>query len=297
MPANAGRASSQRLRHIRGWGWQFSVDCKWICESSLVAEIAADVSPYAVLSLTVIRMLPVALAPTGAGMRLPTLAYIGWFGPRGLASVVFGLLLVEDQVPDIERLGQVIAATIGLSILLHGMSAPYFANRYGNLDDAAKAATPDLRRSQRHDGRLRRTAQRLPPPALNRTAPQQPVAAPTVGPPRSRTPVAACRKRQQTRRMVIALLAVLGVDLLTIAVLLGLVIARKRWARRQPGAFNAAIRTVQGDVPGLASKWRRGYRRWVRGVLVWERNPFLFRNLFVPAGACPAPPAMPHRAR
>ncbi|BBC28951.1 uncharacterized protein SGFS_002420 [Streptomyces graminofaciens] len=103
---------------------------------------------YAVLSLTVVRMLPVALALAGTGMRLPTLAYVGWFGPRGLASVVFGLLLVEDHVPGIELLGRVIAVTIGLSILLHGMSAPYFANRYGNWYDTAKATTPDLREAQ-----------------------------------------------------------------------------------------------------------------------------------------------------
>ncbi|MFD6552317.1 cation:proton antiporter [Streptomyces sp. NPDC058398] len=103
---------------------------------------------YAVLSLTVVRMLPVALAIAGTGMRLPTVAYVGWFGPRGLASVVFGLLIVEDRVPGIELMGRVIAVTIGLSILLHGMSAPYFANLYGNWYDAAKAATPDLREAQ-----------------------------------------------------------------------------------------------------------------------------------------------------
>ncbi|MGW3410325.1 cation:proton antiporter [Streptomyces sp. NPDC000888] len=103
---------------------------------------------YAVLSLTVVRMLPVALALAGTGMRLPTVAYVGWFGPRGLASVVFGLLLVEEHVPGIELLGQVIAVTIGLSVLLHGMSAPYFADRYGDWYDAAKATTPDLREAQ-----------------------------------------------------------------------------------------------------------------------------------------------------
>ncbi|MEU7512792.1 cation:proton antiporter [Streptomyces sp. NPDC042898] len=103
---------------------------------------------YAVLSLTVVRMLPVALALVGTGMRLPTVAYVGWFGPRGLASVVFGLLLVEQHVPGIELLGQVIAVTIGLSILLHGISAPYFADRYGNWYDEAKAASSDLREAQ-----------------------------------------------------------------------------------------------------------------------------------------------------
>ena len=103
---------------------------------------------YAVLSLTVVRMVPVALALAGTGMRLPTVGYIGWFGPRGLASVVFGLLLVEDHVPGVELLGRVVAVTIGLSVLLHGMSAPYFADRYGNWYDAARTASPDMREAQ-----------------------------------------------------------------------------------------------------------------------------------------------------
>ncbi|MFF7206455.1 cation:proton antiporter [Streptomyces sp. NPDC008141] len=103
---------------------------------------------YAVLSLTVVRMVPVALALAGTGMRLPTVGYIGWFGPRGLASVVFGLLLVEDHVPGVELLGRVVAVTIGLSVLLHGMSAPYFADRYGNWYDAARTASPDVREAQ-----------------------------------------------------------------------------------------------------------------------------------------------------
>ncbi|WP_260461850.1 sodium:proton antiporter [Streptomyces lateritius] len=103
---------------------------------------------YAVLSLTVVRMLPVALALVGSGLRLPTVAYVGWFGPRGLASVVFGLLLVEEHVPGIELLGQVIAVTIGLSILLHGVSAPSFTDRYGNWFDAAQAGGADLREAR-----------------------------------------------------------------------------------------------------------------------------------------------------
>ncbi|MFC8952456.1 cation:proton antiporter [Streptomyces sp. NPDC057101] len=109
---------------------------------------------YAVLSLTVVRMLPVALALVGSGLRLPTVAYVGWFGPRGLASVVFGLLLVEEHVPGIELLGQVIAVTIGLSILLHGVSAPSFAHRYGNWFDAAQAGGADLREARGTAGGL-----------------------------------------------------------------------------------------------------------------------------------------------
>ena len=87
---------------------------------------------YAVLSLTVIRMIPVALALLGAKLGWPTTAFVGWFGPRGLASVVFALLALED-------LGEkaagpavaVITATVLLSVIAHGISAEPLARRYG----------------------------------------------------------------------------------------------------------------------------------------------------------------------
>jgi len=82
--------------------------------------------------------------------------------------------------------------------------------------------------------------------------------------------------------MLIALLAVLGVDLIVIVVLLGLVVARKRWVSRQPGAFRGAIRVSSGTIDHVGPKWRRGYGRWVRDVLVWTKGPFLFRNELVP---------------
>jgi hypothetical protein len=83
--------------------------------------------------------------------------------------------------------------------------------------------------------------------------------------------------------MLIAFLALLGVDLVVIVVLLGLVLARKRWVGRQRGAFRGAIRLVDGEVEGISPKWRRGYGRWVRDVLVWTKAPFLFRNELLPA--------------
>ena len=69
--------------------------------------------------------------------------------------------------------------------------------------------------------------------------------------------------------MVIALLAVLGVDLIVIVAFLGVVLSRRRWVSRQPGAFKGAVRVVEGEVPGLGAKWQRGSGRWVRDVLVW----------------------------
>ncbi|MGW1490430.1 cation:proton antiporter [Streptomyces sp. NPDC002402] len=99
---------------------------------------------YAVLSLTVVRMLPVALSLAGSRLRPPTVAYIGWFGPRGLASVVLALLVVEENVPGVELLGRVVAITVGLSVLLHGVSAVALAERYGRWYEKAAATTRDL---------------------------------------------------------------------------------------------------------------------------------------------------------
>ncbi|OIK28388.1 cation:proton antiporter [Streptomyces malaysiense] len=96
---------------------------------------------YAVLSLTVVRMLPVALALAGSGLRRPTVAYIGWFGPRGLASVVLGLLLLdEEHVQGVELVARVVAVTVGLSVLLHGVTAVALARRYGDWHEKAVAA-------------------------------------------------------------------------------------------------------------------------------------------------------------
>jgi Protein of unknown function (DUF2550) len=81
--------------------------------------------------------------------------------------------------------------------------------------------------------------------------------------------------------MLIALLAVLGVDLIVIVVLLAFVLSRRRWVQRQPGSFRGVIRVSSGEIDGLRPKWRRGYGRWVRDVLVWTKGPFLFRNELV----------------
>ena len=86
-------------------------------------HITWQVIAYAVLSLTVIRMLPVAVALLGSGARWQTRAFIGWFGPRGLASVVFGLLAFERGTPEATTLITTVAVTVGLSVFAHGFSA------------------------------------------------------------------------------------------------------------------------------------------------------------------------------
>jgi hypothetical protein len=83
--------------------------------------------------------------------------------------------------------------------------------------------------------------------------------------------------------MLIALLVVLGVDLIVIAAFAALVFGRRRWLKRQPGAFSGAVRVSGGDIDGLGSKWKRGSGRWVvRDILVWSKTPFMFRNELVP---------------
>jgi len=70
-----------------------------------------------------------------------------------------------------------------------------------------------------------------------------------------------------------------------IVVLVGVVLARGRRVSRQPGAFRGMIRVTGGEVPGLGMKWRRGYGRRVREILVWTTAPLLFRDELVVAGA------------
>ena len=81
--------------------------------------------------------------------------------------------------------------------------------------------------------------------------------------------------------MLIALLAVLGVDLIVIVIVVAVLLARRAWERHQPGAFKGAIRVVEGEVPGFRPKWKRGFGRWVGEVLVWAKAPSLFRNELV----------------
>ena len=83
--------------------------------------------------------------------------------------------------------------------------------------------------------------------------------------------------------MLIAVLALLGINLIVIVVFLGFVLGRKRWVKRQPGAFKGAIRLADGELEGISPKWRRGYGHWVRDVFVWTKGPFLYRNELVPA--------------
>ena len=100
---------------------------------------------YAVLSLTVVRMIPVALAMLGTGARRPTVAFLGWFGPRGLASIVFAVIVIETHggLPHESIVLNAVFATIGLSVLAHGLTAFPLARRYARWFAASPREEPE----------------------------------------------------------------------------------------------------------------------------------------------------------
>jgi NhaP-type Na+/H+ or K+/H+ antiporter len=103
---------------------------------------------YAVLSVTALRMVPVALVLVGSGLGRRAALFIGWFGPRGLASVVFALLAVEDLGHRADPAVAAIVLTVLLSVLVHGATAAPFARRFGprllptSAEPRATAASP-----------------------------------------------------------------------------------------------------------------------------------------------------------
>jgi len=100
-----------------------------------IVLVRADllVVAYAILSLTLVRMVPVALACWGAGLDRKTVLFVGWFGPRGLASLVFALLALEDLGTAADDVVAIIGVTVLLSVLAHGLSASPLAARYGKV--------------------------------------------------------------------------------------------------------------------------------------------------------------------
>ena len=94
---------------------------------------------FAVLALTLVRMVPVAISLIGARLGRPTLLFVGWFGPRGLASIVFTVLIVEEALPGVPLITTIVTATVALSVLAHGVTAAWATRRYGAwFEDAAR---------------------------------------------------------------------------------------------------------------------------------------------------------------
>jgi NhaP-type Na+/H+ or K+/H+ antiporter len=118
----------------------------WVLFGAVLAGpvLAHGVHPqtivYAVLSLTVVRMLPVAISLLRSGFRPDTIALIGWFGPRGLASVVFTLLAFSTLEPaglSADAIVEIASVTVLLSVVAHGLTAVPLAPQYRLCDTAS----------------------------------------------------------------------------------------------------------------------------------------------------------------
>lgn len=108
----------------------------WVTFGALVVghhleHLSWSVMAYALLSLTVIRMVPVFICLAGMRLRMDTLLFAGWFGPRGLASIVFIVIVIGEKLPGSSTLVATVTATILLSVILHGLTANPLVAAYG----------------------------------------------------------------------------------------------------------------------------------------------------------------------
>lgn len=96
-------------------------------------EVGWEILLYALLSLTLIRMVPVAIALAGSALRPASVAFIAWFGPRGLASIILALVVLEDEpdLPGISALFATMTVTVIASVVAHGVSARPLTRAYG----------------------------------------------------------------------------------------------------------------------------------------------------------------------
>ena len=134
------------LRAAEGTGDTLALITWVIFGSAVVGQAVGHFSwlilLYAVLSLTLIRILPVFLVLTGLGVSTEGKLFMGWFGPRGLASIVFGVIVVNANVPNSGLIAMTVVCTIILSILGHGITANPWARGFGERRRLANAGTP-----------------------------------------------------------------------------------------------------------------------------------------------------------
>jgi len=115
----------------------------WLIFGALAVPVISDwwswsVVLYVALSLTLVRMLPVVLALFGAGFDRYAIGFIGWFGPRGLASVIFALLALEDLEEAGDDVVAVISLTVLVSVIAHGFSAAPLSSRFKSSTAASR---------------------------------------------------------------------------------------------------------------------------------------------------------------
>lgn len=110
----------------------------------VIQPLSWEVALYALLSLTLVRLLPVAVSLVGTRLRGVSMLFMGWFGPRGLASIVLGLIVVAEapQLVGREVIEAVVALTVLLSVLLHGVTAAPLAEAFARRVDEGALYVP-----------------------------------------------------------------------------------------------------------------------------------------------------------
>jgi NhaP-type Na+/H+ or K+/H+ antiporter len=132
----APKQKHELLERAEGMGEALSL-ATWVAFGAAVVlqqhpeSVDWHVVLYAVLSLTVVRMVPIYLSLMGLGMRPSAKLFVGWFGPRGLASIVFLAIVMEDNLPGNDTMVATVMTTVVLSIVAHGLSANPLAARFG----------------------------------------------------------------------------------------------------------------------------------------------------------------------
>ncbi len=111
-------------------------------------HLSWQIALYALLSLTLIRMLPVAVALVGTGATWRTVGFLGWFGPRGLASIVFAIIAVQEaHLAHVQTILLASYVTIGVSVFAHGATAAPLADRYARWYASRHARRPPMMES------------------------------------------------------------------------------------------------------------------------------------------------------
>jgi NhaP-type Na+/H+ or K+/H+ antiporter len=101
-----------------------------------LGSISVPIILYALLSLTLVRMIPVAISMIGARLRITSVLYMGWFGPRGIATILYILTIIgQRDIAGNSTIYDVAVLTVGLSLILHGITAWPLSNLYGKRMD------------------------------------------------------------------------------------------------------------------------------------------------------------------
>ena len=143
-----GDAGEQMVEFSEAWGQLLNLFV-FAVFGTLVGPVLGNMGVlaglYAVLSLTIVRMLPVGISFIGARLQRSTVFFMGWFGPRGLASIVLGLIFLKEEanLAGEALITLIVMATVLLSVFAHGISAAPSINLYAKQVEHMEADSPE----------------------------------------------------------------------------------------------------------------------------------------------------------